>query len=878
MPPIQAINKKITTLIFLILSFSLFLSSLFLIPKTFATSYIVTTNNDSGAGSLRDAIDQANINPGADIISFNLPTGQLKISPLSELPILTDDITIDGTTQPGFAGIPMVELDGTNAGTANGLQFDSVTGSIQSLVINNFQQGGAINIVNSDTISIIGSYLGTNNTGTTAAANGFGIIINDSTNIVIGNSSTNGRNIISGNLAEGIYANNAISPIISNNYIGTNIAGTLALPNSRGIRLIGDSYTTSTSAKIGLPTTGGGNLISGNKENGIRVDYAYGTEIKNNIIGLNATQSASIANATTSNVYAGILFQGTTENITVGDSVNNGGNVISGNNGNGIEFQGNNVSRSKISNNIIGTNVSGISGLGNGLNGVLMYNAQDIIIGGIGTSAGNLIANNGKHGISIEEGATATTPPQNISILGNSIRSNTNLGINLENIAENTNYIDPNDTLDVDTGPNDLQNYPTITTQTINTTDITLSGTLNSEANTKYRIELFATSPTFNDVSDREGNEYLGFAQVTTDGIGNASWSINIPLSYLGYTYSVNATRYTIGLPFPDGFEAKPFNEILGNEYFNTSEFNARNFAVPVSATISKSHNQPVGIAPGSTVDYTIPVINTGSAPLTTISVTDILDANLTYANGSCAPNSSGNSCSFNSTTNTITWNIPVIAGNATTNLTYQATVKSTTPTTVTSINNTTNLNATGLIPLTASVSLGINHPSPTVPSNNLSVQADKPQILNGESLTYSVVFTNNGSIPLTGVQVQTTLDTNLDFISCTNSCTQNGQVLTWNVGLMNVGQSNSNIVVVKAKAAYTGNVTTTSNLTATELPLAKTQSITTPVSKLGVTTLPRTGGSNQTTNLFPLMLIVLGLLLLAGSFSLYQKNSVVKK
>jgi uncharacterized repeat protein (TIGR01451 family) len=736
---IQTFNKKITIITCLIIVFSLFLSNLLLSPKTFATSYVVTTNADSGAGSLRDAINQANANPGADIISFNLPTGQLKISPTSELPILTGDTIIDGTTQPGFTGIPMIELDGTNAGTANGIQFDSVTGSLQSLVINNFQQGGAINILNANAVSVTGSYLGTNSSGTVAAANGYGVIINDSTNIAIGNSGTNGRNIISGNLAEGIYANNAISPVISNNYIGTNVTGTSALSNSRGIRLIGNSYATSTFAKIGLPTINSGNLISGNKENGIRADYAYGTEINNNIIGLNAAQSAAIPNATSSNIYAGILFQGTAQNIKVGDTMAYGGNVISGNNGNGIEFRDDTVSRSKISNNIIGTNASSAAGLGNALNGVLMYNAQDIVIGGIGANTGNTIANNGKHGVSVEEGASAPTPPQNISILGNSIRNNTNLGINLENISENANFIDPNDTLDADTGPNDLQNYPEITTQTINATDITVSGTINSQANNKYRVELFATSPTFNDATDREGKEYLGFQQITTDASGNSNWSINIPLSYLGYTYSVNATRYVVGLPIVAGLDVKPFNDIGSNQYFNTSEFNARNFATPVS-------------------------------------------------------------------------------------------------------------------------------PSPTIPSNNLLVQSDKVQVLSGENLTYNITFTNNGSIVLNGVQVQTTLDPNLEFISCSNGCTQNGQILTWNLGSMSIGQTNTNSVIVRAKPTFTGNVTTTSILSATELPIPKTQSITTAVSSPSVattTTLPRTGGNSEEFKLFPFILISVGICLL---------------
>ena len=82
-----------------------------------AVTLPVTNVNDSGSGSLRQAIDTANQTPGPDTIAFNIAAGGLEtITPQSMLPAITDPVIIDGTTQPGFAGIPIIELNGANAG------------------------------------------------------------------------------------------------------------------------------------------------------------------------------------------------------------------------------------------------------------------------------------------------------------------------------------------------------------------------------------------------------------------------------------------------------------------------------------------------------------------------------------------------------------------------------------------------------------------------------------------------------------------------------------------------------------------------------------------------------------------------------------------
>src|ERR1700687_151818 len=79
-------------------------------------TFTVLTTNDSGPGSLRQAILDANGNPGLDTIAFNIGGGSQTIPPAYALPAITDPVIIDGTTQPGYSGSPLIVLDGTGTG------------------------------------------------------------------------------------------------------------------------------------------------------------------------------------------------------------------------------------------------------------------------------------------------------------------------------------------------------------------------------------------------------------------------------------------------------------------------------------------------------------------------------------------------------------------------------------------------------------------------------------------------------------------------------------------------------------------------------------------------------------------------------------------
>src|SRR4051794_18889608 len=91
--------------------------------RTVPTTFTVTNISNAGAGSLRQAILNANSNPnvgGPDVITFNIGSGIQSIKPTSNLPDFIEPAIVDGASQPGYAGTPIIELDGSLAGpTAN---------------------------------------------------------------------------------------------------------------------------------------------------------------------------------------------------------------------------------------------------------------------------------------------------------------------------------------------------------------------------------------------------------------------------------------------------------------------------------------------------------------------------------------------------------------------------------------------------------------------------------------------------------------------------------------------------------------------------------------------------------------------------------------
>src|SRR4028118_1629723 len=222
--------------------------------------YSVTNTSDSGPDSLRNAIDQANLNLGLDTINFDiLGPGPHTITLFSALPVITSPVIIDGQSQfgynkPGSFSQPIIELNGSlvqepvsGAATINGLDLgknpfggaeDSSGSTIQGLVINGFGKGGnyAGNgiLVQTNNNIIQDNYIGTDISGTTPVGNTLsGIAIQSYTQNNSPNATAITDNIISGNGVAGIFVARAAATntTITANFIGTDFLGTMPLGN-----------------------------------------------------------------------------------------------------------------------------------------------------------------------------------------------------------------------------------------------------------------------------------------------------------------------------------------------------------------------------------------------------------------------------------------------------------------------------------------------------------------------------------------------------------------------------------------------------------------------------------------------------------------------
>ncbi|HEY1377553.1 MAG TPA: FG-GAP-like repeat-containing protein [Gemmataceae bacterium] len=244
--------------------------------------FTVTSAADSGPGSLRQAILDANARPGADTIRFQIASGTQTITPATALPTVTDPVVLDATTQPGYAGKPLIVLDGSAAPVgASGLVLSNHTGStIRGFEIINFSKdftgtfvnAAGINIQGGGGHTIQGNYIGTD--GTAADPNGYaGILVNTSAGNLIGGTTAAARNVIAGNRRAGVYIANPLSTgnKVQGNYVGTDATGTHALPNGMPTLSIGGvviaGFGPSGAVPVGHNTIGGtapgaGNLIA----------------------------------------------------------------------------------------------------------------------------------------------------------------------------------------------------------------------------------------------------------------------------------------------------------------------------------------------------------------------------------------------------------------------------------------------------------------------------------------------------------------------------------------------------------------------------------------------------------------------------------------
>jgi hypothetical protein len=489
--------------------------------------FVVTNTNDGGPGSLRQAILDANARPGADVIGFNIPgTGAHTMHPDDAFPVITDPVIIDGYTQPGASpntlavgdnAVINIEISGSSLVSDFDLFFLGCDGStVRGLCINHVPQDafvvgpGFVGPAGHNTIA--GNFIGTDPTGSAFVGdNRTAVLLIAGTGNVIGGTAPADRNVMVGD-------GGGTSPVlflgsggaggtkVQGNYIGLNAAGTAALtpPNSTTFSSVLVSNISSGNL-IGGSEPGAGNVIVGSTSSEIFLDCPDNT-VQGNFIGTNATGTAGLGGV------IGIFHHGGANNTIVG-------NLISGV-GTGI-FENAGTANTVIRGNKIGTDITGTTAIGNPHNGIVVNPGPFCTIGGPNAGDGNVIAFNGGAGVVISGG------PGSASILGNSIFANGGLGIDLSIPTNPADGVTPNDPGDPDTGPNNFQNFPVLTSATAGNST-TITGTLNSTPNTTFRVEFFA-SDAADPTGFGEGQTFLGFMTVTTNGSGDASFSVTLP-------------------------------------------------------------------------------------------------------------------------------------------------------------------------------------------------------------------------------------------------------------------------------------------------------------------------------------------------------------
>ena len=371
----------------------------------------VTSAADPGDGvcdetcTLRDAILEANARPGPDRIEFAIGSGPATIRPRQPLPFLEDPGTVvDGTSQPGYAGRPLIMLDGRNAPLASGIVSVVAESEIRGLAVGNFVRYGLAAIgEEADGNRFLGNWVGVSLDGRTAAPNQLsGIaVLAGADNAEVGGSCDGCGNRLAGN---GVPARTGHGLLIGGvGTVGARIVGNLvgldaqgnALPNDDGILVVDGAHAT-----IGGRSAAERNVVSGNTVAGIELrDTSFLIlRVEGNYVGLDETGSRRIPND------VGIFVNGTATNVRVGAPVASAANVVSGNRvGIALEQQ---ASAIVVQGNVIGLDATGRTALPNAEDGIsVVAAAREIQIGGAAAGEGNWIAGN-VNGIVIADGTT----------------------------------------------------------------------------------------------------------------------------------------------------------------------------------------------------------------------------------------------------------------------------------------------------------------------------------------------------------------------------------------------------------------------------------------------------------------------------------------
>jgi hypothetical protein len=512
--------------------------------------FFVTNNADSGPGSLRQAILDANAAPGVgapDTITVAAGVGPLLIEPLTTLPTVKVSVVLNGggrltvadtfappgailtlgsgssgsmltgfTVQGGSAGLLVrssgdvifANTIGGTSGNHNGVVVFGHNNTIGGTAAGdgNVITGNSANGVElasgAQADLIEGNLIGTDSSGSNAIGNGGSgvLILGGAINNTIGGTSAGSANLISGNKSDGVVVKGTGTSdnVIQGNFIGTNSAGSSALGNGGdGILILGGAINNT----IGGVTGGSLNLISGNAGDGVLISGAgtSGNLVLGNAIGTDSTGQLALGNLN------GVALGNGAANNTIGGSSQGDGNLVSGNRGDGVLLAGTGTNGNTIQGNSIGTTAGG-SPLMNAANGVLIRGGASMnVVGGTLALGGNVIAFNAATGVQLSGSATLGDAVLEDSIFSNG-PSGTGPGIRLSG------------------GANGSEPRPSITSVSPSPTGggTTITGT----AMPGSLIEVYLNPS----CADPEGKQFLAPAQSAADG----SWQVTVSMTLSG--------------------------------------------------------------------------------------------------------------------------------------------------------------------------------------------------------------------------------------------------------------------------------------------------------------------------------------------------------
>ena len=451
-------------------------------PAAAATTFSVTNTNDSGPGSLRQAILDANANAGLDTISFNIPgDGPHTIALAGLLPEVVDPVLIDGYSQPGSSRATSstpatikIRIDG--AGTVSfGLISKAPDNTFEGLSLTGF--GSAI-YLSGDSSVVEGNYIGLAPDGVTVGETGVGVIVAAGSHR-IGGSSPGARNVI---VTAGVGSPCAVcvysaSNRLEGNWLGMDKSGSVAL-----------GYRTHTQILVFGPENDVvANAVAGFSQSGVRfLPQATAGEMIGNTVGLNPAGTARLGS-----LEWGVLVQGADQ--VIGTEAR--GNVITADIL-GVYFS--DGPSFSLLGNFIGTDPTGTLTSGPQY-GVLVANG----------ASGQVVRNTIAHS---QFGGVAVLDTAKVRIRQNLIRDNGALGIDLGRDGPT-----PNDGPgDADAGPNSLQNYPVLTS-VVTGDSTTVTGSLTSAPSNSFTLDFYASAPT---KPFAEGERYLGTRTLATDSSG----------------------------------------------------------------------------------------------------------------------------------------------------------------------------------------------------------------------------------------------------------------------------------------------------------------------------------------------------------------------